>query len=148
MILWVLVIQISRRCRHWAVDIYRNIRNPAFGHQSMEVIQEQLRSPDSKRRDKDHTAVFECLINNALKIGSRVGLRMVSRPVCRFHEENVRSLKRNRRTENKMFTPAQISRKDYRFSLLVAANINLRNSRAQQVAGISKSNRDTITQDN
>src|SRR5690606_39315400 len=69
MILWVLVIQISRRCRHWAVDIYRNIRNPAFGHQSMEVIQEQLRSPDSKRRDKDHTAVFECLINNALKIG-------------------------------------------------------------------------------
>ncbi|MCY1459740.1 hypothetical protein D9M71_772360 [compost metagenome] len=68
MFLCEVLIQAGGISGHWTIEVDRNIRDKPVAFQFVQVVHQQLRAPDSKRRNQRDTVAQTCLVDHLRQV--------------------------------------------------------------------------------
>ena len=119
---------------HRTIYINRNLRNFAFRLQLLEIVQQYLRTPYSKRRNNNVTATLDSIVNNIRQLALLIVGFMDAVAVGGFRNNKIRTACCRRVLNNRLVGLADIAGKNQARLFIVFVNRHLYESRAKNVS--------------
>ena len=119
---------------HRTIYINRNLRNFAFRLQLLEIVQQYLRTPYSKRRNNNVTATLDSIVNNIRQLALLIVGFMDAVAVGGFRNNKIRTACCRRVLNNRLVGLADIAGKNQARLFIAFVNRHFYESRAKNVS--------------
>ena len=119
---------------HRTIYINRNLRNFAFRLQLLEIVQQYLRTPDSKRRNNNVTATLDSIVDNIRQLAFLIISFVDTVAVGRFRNNKIRTACYRRVLNNRLIRLTDIAGKNQACLFIAFVNRHLYKSRTQNVS--------------